>query len=194
MLPNFRFASRAHLRVCVQIANSRALSDAEAYSLPGWAHYPMLRLSSRLVRNRDIPRLNSRTAPIRIQRDKDPPGPAAGLSGRPPARAPAPLCVTGVIFAESREQCGSRPLSGPLRAVGGPLGGQLADGRGVRRRRTGASGRPSGPDGCASGESDAGGCRSCGPGGAAGRAVPGRRGWFSCRGTGTRAARPGGRG
>jgi hypothetical protein len=40
--PKFRFASRAHLRVCVQIANSRALSDAEAYSLPGWAHYPML--------------------------------------------------------------------------------------------------------------------------------------------------------
>ena len=37
----FRFASRAHLRVCVQIANSRALSDAEAYSLTGWAHYPM---------------------------------------------------------------------------------------------------------------------------------------------------------
>ena len=40
MGPNFRFASRAHLRVCVQIANSRALSDAEAYSLPGRAHYP----------------------------------------------------------------------------------------------------------------------------------------------------------
>jgi hypothetical protein len=51
--PKFRFASRAHLRVCVQIANSRALSDAEAYSLPGWAHYPMPRLSWSLVRNQD---------------------------------------------------------------------------------------------------------------------------------------------
>src|SRR5882757_4725865 len=117
MGPKFRFASRAHLRVCVQIANSRALSDAEAYSLPGWAHYPMLRLSVRVVHNRDIPRLNSRTAIIRIQQDKGVTCPRPGFPDSPPGRASAPLCATRVIFLESCEPARSRRLSGPLRAV-----------------------------------------------------------------------------
>src|ERR1700733_375197 len=95
--PNFRFASRAHLRVCVQIANSRALSDAEAYSLPGRAPYPSpdfrAGLSGTTTFHDLIPvhRLfvfNGTTVCY-------PPRP--GIPGGP-ARGPGPFCATRVIF------------------------------------------------------------------------------------------------
>jgi hypothetical protein len=138
MGPNFRFASRAHLRVCVQIANSRALSDAEAYSLPGRVHYPSPDFRTGLSRTttfRDlIPvwRLfvfNGTT--VRYPLSAGFPG-RAGKGARAVLRNPVDLPKSQVAAC----------LPGPLRAVcgrPGPAGGRRCrlaarPGCGPRRR------------------------------------------------------------
>jgi hypothetical protein len=79
---NFRFASRAHLRVCVQIANSRALSDAEAYSLPGRAHYPSPDFRTGLSGTTTFHDLIPVWRLFGIQRDNGPVSAPAGFPGR----------------------------------------------------------------------------------------------------------------
>jgi hypothetical protein len=98
----------------------------------------MPRLSRRLVRNHDIPRLNSRVVVIRIQRDNGPVSAAAGFPGGAGKGARAVLCHPGDL---PKSQVAGH-LPGPLRAVcgrPGPAGGprrQLAvrPGCGPRRR------------------------------------------------------------
>jgi len=148
MGPNFRFASRAHLRVCVQIANSRALSDAEAYSLPGRAHYPSPDFRAGLSGTTTFHDL------IPVQRlfvfngttVRYPP--RSGFPARP-ARVPGPFCATQVIFRSPRSPpaCpgGCGPSGGRPGPAGGP-GGRLVAGPGCGpRRRAGNRARAAAP-------------------------------------------------
>jgi hypothetical protein len=139
MGPNFRFASRAHLRVCVQIANSRALSDAEAYSLPGRAHYPSHDFRAGLSGTTTFHDL------IPVQRLFVFNGTTVCYPPRPgfpagPARGPGPFCATQVIFRSPRSSPACPGCCGPSGGRPGPAGGR-------RRRLAGLSGaaRAAGP-------------------------------------------------
>jgi hypothetical protein len=115
MGPNFRFASRAHLRVCVQIANNRALSDAEAYSLPGWAHYPMPRLSCGLSVITTITDLIPGQRLFVFNGTSARRAPSA-VSGKVPSKGSRALSVAELIFLGPSSPGRPGRLSWPLRA------------------------------------------------------------------------------